>query len=74
MTFRDRYGLFGVKDFVMPPRFQILLAGCRYKKDELLLQNRLFLESHKFSTISDKILLNEIIENKLIEFSIVRDE
>ena len=58
----------------MPPRFQIVLAGSRLKKDELLEQNKLFLESHKFSATSDKILLNEIIENKLIEFSIVRDE
>jgi hypothetical protein len=69
-----------VSDLIIPPKYikheyrcQIFLSTYRAKKEDITRENKLFLEGHNFCTTSNKILLNEIIENRLLEFDIKRN-
>ena len=72
---KDIFGLYGVSDFIIPPKCQIFLSTYKAKEDELLNDNKMFLDSHSFCTSStEKILINEIIEQRLLEYTIIRRE
>jgi hypothetical protein len=61
----DRLGPFGNPAFVVAPRCQIFLSTYAIKGNELEKENKLFLESYQFSPDDSKVLLNEIMENRV---------
>ena len=59
---------------MLPPRCQIFLSTYAIKADELLKENKLFLESCQFSVEDSKVLLNEIVESRLVGMKMVRNQ
>ena len=58
----------------MAPKCQIFLSTYPIKADDLLKENKLFLDSFQLSGDDTGMLLNEIVENRLIKFTLSRDE
>ena len=54
----DQYGPFCSSSYVLPPRCQIFLSTYTIKADDLLKENKLFLDSYQFSADDTRVLLN----------------
>jgi hypothetical protein len=50
LELKDRFGLYGNKDFMVAPRCQIHLSTYDMTKAEVLKENKEFLEKYKLST------------------------
>ena len=58
----------------MPPHCQIFLSTYAAKADDILKENKLFIESYQFSGDDSRVLINEIVENRLASFKLERDK
>ena len=58
---------------MLPPRCQVFLSTYTIKADELLKENKLFLDSYQLSNDEKKVLVNEIVESRLIKMKIERN-
>lgn len=54
----DQYGPFGSSSFVLPPRCQVFLSTYTIKADDLLKENKLFLESYQLTGDDSNMLVN----------------
>lgn len=59
---------------MVAPRCQVFLSTYAIRGDELEKENRLFLDSYQFSGDDSKVLINEIIENRLASLKLDRSE
>lgn len=70
---RDKFGLYGLNDFLVSPRCQIHLSTYEMTKAEIVKENKDFLEKYKFSTSENRILINEIVDPKLNSYKITKN-
>lgn len=74
MEMFDEYGPYGSPSFILAPRCQIFLSTYAIKGEQLLKQNKEFLESYQLSGDDSKILVNEIVESRLISMKTTRNQ
>jgi hypothetical protein len=74
VQFYDENGPYGNSNFVVAPKCQIFFSTYAVKGDDLLKENKLFLDSYQFSNDDSKVILNEIIESRLASYKMTRNE